>query len=362
MKSNDTYEWTSECVGPGHPDKVADQISDGILDAYLAVDPKSRVAVETLVKGKLVVLAGEITSKETVDYEAVVNQVYQDLGYDPSELVFTKAITEQSPQIAGAVGDQNEGAGDQGIMFGYATNETPDYMPLTLSLARRVERAPERHKKDSLSIASFVAKRLKTDRKTQVTAKFDQFDRPLSISKIVFSSHHSEDMTLEMLQRGITDILKEELEETGLFTTETQLLINPAGLWTFGGPEADAGLTGRKIVVDNYGADCPIGGGCYCFASGTQVRLSNGTTKPIENMAVGDVVLTVNEKTGLTETKEVFEVHQNTVEESEQLLELELENGEKILVTDNHEFMTKRGWVRAGDLTCEDELIQKEDL
>lgn len=253
------YEWTSECVGQGHPDKLADQISDGILDACLEQDPESRVACETLVKGTSVVLAGEITTKAVFDKLDIANKVLKEAGYSYNPLVIL-LLSEQSPQISSAV-DQG-GAGDQGVMFGFASNDTPEYMPFGNQLSRelvKVLSAIRNYTKNPYGLGS--------DCKTQVTLKIPS--SPLAnetkeISRIVMSVVHSEKVNFDELKTDIKRAATIWLQDKGygnMLTEDTEWLINPSGPWTFGGPEADSGLTGRKLAVDFYGSDCPIGGG-----------------------------------------------------------------------------------------------------
>jgi S-adenosylmethionine synthetase len=271
--------WTSEAVGPGHPDKVADQISDAILDAYLEGDNKSRVACETMVKGNNVILAGEITSKIKVDIDAVVRETIKDIGYKSGTWLgdngfndnckITNLLTEQSQQISKAVdGDKSTGAGDQGIMFGYAIRDFLYNMPLELMMARGLI--------DDIQNCSeeLVANRIGPDCKAQVTMlKRNHFDI-VRADTVVLSVHHHADLIDNWKEFTILcqRIVRERLSY--LVTKETKVLINRGGPWTFGGPAADAGLTGRKIVCDNYGADCQIGGGAFSGKDPTKVDRS----------------------------------------------------------------------------------------
>ncbi len=270
--SSTEYVWTSEYVSPGHPDKIADQISDAILDVYLAVDPDAKVACETLVKGNNVYLAGEISSKHELSnefLESAVRNTIIDIGYDSDELKFNGKncniffdISKQSPEINGAVvsDDGDIAAGDQGIMFGYATNETPTNMPLPIYLAKQfIMEAYE-------GIDNKYA--FRPDMKSQISINFEN-GIAKSIHSVVFSTCHTEDLSLKNLRDvfhslvlpNVLDGLPENIQI--LFDKNTKYYINPAGTWNIGGPVSDSGLTGRKIVVDQYGADCEIGGGAF---------------------------------------------------------------------------------------------------
>lgn len=269
------YLWTSECVGSGHPDKVADQISDAILDACLLVDPHSRVACETLVKNHTVVLAGEISTTAAVDYQDIVEKTLGHIGYN-YQPTLVNLISEQSQEISRAVGDHDDGAGDQGIMFGYASPDTPELMPLTIQLSRNLV--------DMLEYSrNKFPHHLMPDCKTQVTVKYDSTGKPLVVDQVVISTQHGVSF------RDVTHLRSFILTEmrtwfgiggggapyNHLFVdSETKYMINPAGLWTIGGPAADCGLTGRKIVVDGYGADCQWGGGALSGKDPTKVDRS----------------------------------------------------------------------------------------
>ncbi len=260
-----TYLWTSECVSAGHPDKVADQISDAILDAYLEKDPNSKVAVETLVTENTIIVAGEVTSLGMIDVEKVARDTVYNIGYtcdeyglDGKKCDFISKIHKQSPQINKAVviSDKELGAGDQGIMFGYATNETPNFMPLTIFLAR-------------LTIESLrhCKGKLLPDAKSQVTIEYDETGAK-HVDTILVSTQHVVTLRLEEVKELVRVQLHKMISTlptkiASLFDDKTKYIINPGGVWNYGGPAADTGLTGRKIVVDNYGADCPIGGGAF---------------------------------------------------------------------------------------------------
>ena len=264
--TNKTYLMTSESVGEGHPDKMADQISDAILDAILAQDKGCRVAVETLVKTGLVVLAGEITTTADVDYEAIARRTIKRIGYDKEELGFDDqscevlvAISKQSPDIAMGVDradEKEQGAGDQGLMFGYATNETKQLMPATIQLSHQlVKRHADVRRSGELSW-------LRPDAKSQVTILFDD-GKPKSIDTVVLSTQHDEDVSMSDIQAGVLEHIIKPILPEELLTETTQYLINPTGNFIIGGPVGDCGLTGRKIIVDTYGGMARHGGGAF---------------------------------------------------------------------------------------------------
>ena len=259
-----SYIFTSESVSEGHPDKICDQISDAILDECLESDPNSRVACETLIKNNTVVVAGEITSDANVNYEAVARKLVKDIGYIEDDLGFTSAsfefqnlISEQSKDIdAGISRDAVLGSGDQGLMFGYACKETPELMPLPISLAHKLmlKHAEIRKSKDL---------GLRPDAKSQVSVEYDSNYQPKRIDSIVLSTQHSDDLDLESLREIVkTQIIDSCLPDT-LLDNETKYLINPAGRFVIGGPVGDCGLTGRKIIVDTYGGMARHGGGGF---------------------------------------------------------------------------------------------------
>ena len=272
------YFFTSESVSEGHPDKVADQISDALIDNFLAFDPDSKVACETLVTTGQVILAGEVKSRTYVDVQRVAREVINNIGYTKSEYMFDgnscgvlSAIHEQSPDINQGVERENkedQGAGDQGMMFGYATNETASYMPLALTLSHMIleELADLRREEKDIPY-------LRPDSKSQVTIKYDDNNKPVAIAAIVVSTQHddfdkSSDM-LEKIKKDIVGILiprvKKRLPENlqNLFTDEITYHINPTGIFVIGGPHGDTGLTGRKIIVDTYGGKGAHGGGAF---------------------------------------------------------------------------------------------------
>lgn len=272
------YFFTSESVSEGHPDKVADQISDAVLDACLTHDPDSRVACETLVGKNLVVLAGEISSKHKPNYEEIVRTTLKKIGYskdfpgiDPESCTVLINITKQASEISQGVdrGNDKVGAGDQGMMFGYATNETEEYLPITLALSHRIlkELARLRHEN--------VVDWLRPDAKSQVTVKYVD-DKPAYIDTIVVSTQHAK--TIHQLQ--IKDFIKKHVIENGdiipqnLLKQDYTLHVNPTGDFTDGGPITDVGLTGRKIIVDTYGGAAPHGGGAFSGKDYTKVDRS----------------------------------------------------------------------------------------
>jgi S-adenosylmethionine synthetase len=268
LKIMSDYLFTSESVSEGHPDKVADQISDAILDAILAQDPYARVAAETLTNTGLVVLAGEITTTANVDYIHVARNTIKRIGYDNTDYgidykgcAVLVAYDKQSPDIAQGVDRAsddflNQGAGDQGLMFGYACNETPTLMPLAIYLANRVvERQAELRHDGRLPW-------LRPDAKSQVTIRY-QDGKPHSIDTVVLSTQHAPEMTLEQIREAaIEEIIKPVLPKE-LIKGNINYLVNPTGRFVIGGPQGDCGLTGRKIIVDTYGGAAPHGGGAF---------------------------------------------------------------------------------------------------
>jgi S-adenosylmethionine synthetase len=272
------YLFTSESVSEGHPDKVADQISDGVLDAILEHDPRARVAAETLVTTGLVVLAGEITTTANVDYSKVAREVIKRIGYDDSEFgidykgcAVMVCYGQQSPDIAQGVDegkglDLDQGAGDQGLMFGYACDETPELMPAAIYYAHRlVERQADLRRDGRLSW-------LRPDAKSQVTLRYVD-GKPHSIDTVVLSTQHDPHVSHQTLVEAvIEDIVKPVLPKHWL--QNTRYLINPTGRFVIGGPHGDAGLTGRKIIVDTYGGACPHGGGAFSGKDPTKVDRS----------------------------------------------------------------------------------------
>ena len=257
---------TSESVGEGHPDKMADQISDAILDAIIEQDKGCRVAVETLVKTGLVVLAGEITTSAEVDYEAIARKTIKRIGYDNAALGFDdqscevlSAISQQSPDIAMGVDREDQkqqGAGDQGLMFGYATRETKELMPATIQLSHQlVKQQSEVRKSGELDW-------LRPDAKSQVTIRFND-GKPNFIDTVVLSTQHDDDVSMDEIRKGVMDHIIIPTLPSDLINDQTQYLINPTGNFIIGGPVGDCGLTGRKIIVDTYGGMARHGGGAF---------------------------------------------------------------------------------------------------
>ena len=273
------YLFTSESVSEGHPDKVADQISDAVLDKLLAFDPESKVACETLVTTGQVIMAGEVKSKAYVDLQRIAREVINRIGYTKSEYMFEgnscgvlSAIHEQSDDINRGVDREdreNQGAGDQGMMFGYATNETENYMPLSLDLAHRLLRVLAYIRREGQQMTY-----LRPDAKSQVTIEYDEQNRPVRIDTIVVSTQHDEFDTDERMQQRIRqdviDILIPRVKATihnpkvlALFNDQITYHVNPTGKFVIGGPHGDTGLTGRKIIVDTYGGKGAHGGGAF---------------------------------------------------------------------------------------------------
>lgn len=281
--------FTSESVTEGHPDKICDQISDAILDAILAEDPNARVACETTVTTGLVLVAGEITTSTYVDIKGIVRDTVAEIGYtrgkygfDAENLAVLVAIGEQSPDIAQGVDQALEaregsmtdadieaiGAGDQGLMFGYACNETPELMPLPISLAHKLaRRLTEVRKSGELAY-------LRPDGKTQVTIEYDDNNVPVRVDTIVISTQHDEEATLEQIQADLKQFVIAPVVPSELLDSNTKYFINPTGRFVIGGPKGDAGLTGRKIIVDTYGGYARHGGGAFSGKDATKVDRS----------------------------------------------------------------------------------------
>jgi len=265
MANNSVF--TSESVSEGHPDKMSDQISDAILDALLQQDPNARVACETMVKTGMVVLAGEITSSAQIDYEQITRDVILDIGYDSSDVGFDgascavlNALGKQSPDIAMGVDesiDHEQGAGDQGLMFGYASNETDVLMPAPITYSHLlVKRQAEVRKSGALKF-------LRPDAKSQVTFRYDASGNPQGVEAVVLSTQHDPEISLKDLQEAVMEeIIKPVLPATWL-SASTKFFINPTGNFVIGGPVGDCGLTGRKIIVDTYGGMARHGGGAF---------------------------------------------------------------------------------------------------
>ncbi|MBI4358838.1 MAG: methionine adenosyltransferase [Candidatus Omnitrophica bacterium] len=257
----DKHLFTSESVGEGHPDKLCDQVSDAVLDAFLAQDPNARVACETLVSRNNLVVAGEITAKAKVDISSVAREVIKDIGYDDLAYGFdykscnvTTYIHQQSPDIA--MGVDKGGAGDQGMMFGYATDETPELMPLPIMLAHHLVFELSRIRK------SGTLKYLRPDAKSQVTVEYDG-GKPTRVVTVVISTQHDGAVKLDTIERDIHALLIEKVIPSKYMEKTTKILVNPTGRFEVGGPLGDTGLTGRKIIVDTYGGVGAHGGGAF---------------------------------------------------------------------------------------------------
>ena len=265
------YIFSSESVGEGHPDKVCDTISDAVLDACLAVDPKSRVACETYAKSNLVVVGGEITTKAKPDFNAIAREAIREIGYTHEDDVFhadrvliLNAITSQSPDIAQGVDARaaegkktaEQGAGDQGLMFGYACNETPELMPAPIMFAHRLGRELTRVRKTG------AVKWLRPDAKSQVSVQYEN-DKPVRITNVVVSTQHAADAKHRTIERFIIEEIIKKVLPARLLDKQTTYLVNPTGRFVVGGPQGDTGLTGRKIIVDSYGGMGRHGGGCF---------------------------------------------------------------------------------------------------
>ncbi len=272
MSGKGRYLFTSESVTEGHPDKIADQISDSILDAILAQDPVGRVACETLVTTGLAMIAGEITTSCYVDFPSIVRETIKEVGYtrgkygfDAETCAVLSSIHGQSPDIAAGV--DPGGAGDQGLMFGYACTETPELMPMPIMLAHKLVRGLSQCRRDG------SMDYLRPDGKSQVSIEYDN-GRPVRVDTVVVSTQHSPDVTNETLREEVTEKIVHKVVPKEMMDGKTRILINPTGRFVVGGPHGDAGVTGRKIIVDTYGGAAPHGGGAFSGKDPTKVDRS----------------------------------------------------------------------------------------
>lgn len=279
--------FTSESVSEGHPDKIADQISDAILDAVLTEDPDARCAIETSVTTGLVLVFGEMSTTAYVNIQQIVRETIRQIGYtnglygfDADNCAVITAIDEQSPDIAQGVDDSLEtrggnidpldkiGAGDQGLMFGYATDETPEYMPLTLMLSHKLmQRIAKLRKEGTIAY-------LRPDAKAEVTVEYDENDQPLRVDTVVLSAQHDPEVSLDQIRHDVIEQVIKEVIPADLLDDNTKYFINPTGRFVIGGPQGDAGLTGRKIIVDTYGGAAHHGGGAFSGKDATKVDRS----------------------------------------------------------------------------------------
>ena len=280
------YLFTSESVTEGHPDKICDQISDAVLDALYEQDPYSRVACETLTNTGFIMVMGEVTTKANIDIPSIVRKTVTDIGYDSSDKGFDGntcavmvALDKQSADIAmgvdkaleakdGEIDDSEGGAGDQGMMFGYATNETPEFMPYSSALAQKLSKQLTKVRKDG------TLSYLRPDGKTQVTVEYDENKKPIRLDAIVVSSQHAPEVSQEQIHEDIKKYVIDAIVDPAMIDADTKIYINPTGRFVIGGPNGDSGLTGRKIIVDTYGGAARHGGGAFSGKDCTKVDRS----------------------------------------------------------------------------------------
>ena len=278
--------FTSESVTEGHPDKICDQISDAVLDALYEQDPYSRVACETLTNTGFIMVMGEVTTKANIDIPSIVRKTVTDIGYDSSDKGFDGntcavmvALDKQSADIAmgvdkaleakdGEIDDSEGGAGDQGMMFGYATNETPEFMPYSSALAQKLSKQLTKVRKDG------TLSYLRPDGKTQVTVEYDENKKPIRLDAIVVSSQHAPEVSQEQIHEDIKKYVIDAIVDPSMIDADTKIYINPTGRFVIGGPNGDSGLTGRKIIVDTYGGAARHGGGAFSGKDCTKVDRS----------------------------------------------------------------------------------------